>query len=585
MTDAPPAEIADGYHPPMRGLAKLLFSVCVIGGLSGCLKAPPVAVDPTASTEATAAADGRVWAGVPVAAAYPPGEVRAFEFMQSGRRIGRSWGRYVGPDPSVAGAHVFETRIELELPGRDPLRSAGELVLDDQGHVVRGFERSVAAELTFQRKGDTLEVGDGKRVESFGYEPERIPSAVMAHSAVFHEELFLRIGDLSRGANERHLISLSGGIPAGWSADAHASGGAVVLETNLGETITLREGRIQAIEVTDSELKIATVPDGWPAWSIKGPQRLAYEPPAGAGFTLREVEIPGRAESPTLFGEVVLPRGAGAKPAVLWVGTSGREDRHGFAGPPPVDLGSHEITDALANAGFVVMRFDERGQGKSQAGALSFAGQVDDAKRALGMLLVQPEVDPDRVILVGHGEGGLRVLSLAATQKGGLVGVALLGSPGRPYREVFLEQAEAALEELPPELRAGAQAQQQKMVAAVESGGDVPPELEAEAAWLAEMFVQRPALLIARLAAPMFVAQGGKDFEVDPKKDVAALLRAARKAKLEPTVHRYPDLDHLFKPEPGESGPARYLVPNRHVDARFLEHLTSWALTVASAKP
>ncbi|MEM6290723.1 MAG: alpha/beta fold hydrolase [Myxococcota bacterium] len=556
-----------------------IFAACVL--LAGCLTAPPTkSQGPGTVPDAPeqAAAVELAWPGVPVASAYPVGETRAFEFTQGGRRIGRSWGRYVGAlevDPSH---HRFETRIELELPGRDPLRSAGELVLDADGAVVSGFERSNAAELTFRRVEDTLEISDGRTTESVGYAPEERPTGVMAHSAILHEELLLRLRPLEVGTTQLQLLSLSGGIPAQWTGDIRRNGDVVVVQTNLGERITLRGGAIETIEVEASDLTISTVQEPWPTWEIVGPTRLRYAVPEGATFEIRPVEIPGRKDSPTLAGEVLLPKDAsGPAPAVLWVGSTGREDRHGFAGPPPVDLGSHEITDALANAGFAVMRFDERGQGGSEPGPLSFVGQVDDAKRALGMLLVQPEVDPDRVLLVGHGDGGLRVLALASANGRGLAGVALLASPGRPYKEVFAQQAAAALAELPPELRAGAQAQQEAMVKAVERGGEMPPELEGEAQWLREMFAVRPATFIGRLKVPLWVGQGGKDFEVDPKADPKALRRAARANKLEVTVHRYPDLDHLFKPEPGESRPGNYLAPGRHVDPQFLTDLVSWA--------
>ena len=548
--------------------------------LTACLTPPPTVAPAEAAGGAVAPeAEGatRVWAGVSPGDAYPIGETRAFEFVQGDRRIGRSWGRYVGPVEEEPGHHRFETRIELEFPGRAPLRSSGELILDEQGALVRGFERSEAAELTFAREGDTLRISDGRSEDVVGYTPEQTPTGVMAHSAILHEELLLRLRPLEVGTLELRLLSLSGGIPAQWSGEVRAGQGAVLVETNLGERITLRGGRIESIVVQASDLTVENVAEPWPTWEIAGPQRLVYAKPEGARFERRDVEIPGSKDGPTLAGEVLVPEGKGPFPAVLWVGTTGREDRYGFAGPPPVDLGAHEITDALAEAGFVVMRFDERGHGGSEPGPLSFVGQVNDAKRAFGMLLVQPEVDPDRVVLLGHGEGGLRQLTLAANMPQGIVGVGLLGSPGRPYRDVFLEQAEAALAELPPEMRAGAAAQQQKMVEAIERGGAVPPELEGEAQWLREMFAVRPAKLIGRMKAPLLVAQGQKDFEVDPDKDPTALRRAAASAKLPVELRRYPDLDHLFKLEPGQSTPSRYLEPDRHVDTAFLTDLVAWA--------
>ncbi len=548
--------------------------------LCACLTPPPkvgATEGPDSVAPAAAQAAKQVWAGVSPKASYPVGDTRAFEFVQSGRRIGRSWGRYAGPLEDQPTHHRFETRIELELPGREPLRSAGELILDDQGALVRGFERSDAAELTFVREDDTLRISDGQTEQEVGYEPQSVPTGVMAHSAILHEELLLRLRPLEVGTLELRLLSLSGGIPAEWTGEVREAQGAVIVETNLGERITLRGGFIESIVVSASELTIETVAEPWPSWEIRGPTRLTYAKPPGATFSRREVEVPGSKGSPTLAGEVLIPEGEGPHPAVLWVGSTGREDRYGFAGPPPVDLGGHEITDALAQAGFVVLRFDERGRGKSEAGPLTFAGQVDDAKRAFGMLLVQPEVDPDRVVLVGHGEGGLRQLTLAANMPQGIVGVALLATPGRPYREVFLDQAAAALAELPPELRAGAATQQREMVDAVEGGGAVPPELEGEAQWLREMFAVEPAKLLARAKAPVFVAQGDKDFEVDPGKDPVALRRAAKAANLKVELRRYDTLDHLFKLEPGRSMPSRYLEPGRHVDRAFLADLVTWA--------
>ncbi len=547
---------------------------------AACLTPPP-STTPADATAASAGDDAtapkRLWPGVSPKDAYPIGETRAFQFVQADRRIGRSWGRYAGTLDGEPNHHRFETRIELELPGREPLRSSGELILDDTGALVRGFERSSAAELTFVRDGDTLRISDGKTVSEVGYSPQSAATGVMAHSAILHEELMLRLRPLDVGTLELRLLSLSGGIPAEWTGNVREAQDTIVVETNLGERIALRDGLIESLVVGASDLLIESVQEPWPTWEITGPLRLTYSKPDGASFEQREVEIPGTKDSPTLAGEVLLPVGDGPHPAVLWVGTTGREDRYGFAGPPPVDLGGHEITDALAQAGFVVLRFDERGRGGSEPGPLSFIGQVEDAKRALGMLLVQPEVDPDRVLLIGHGEGGLRQLMLAATMPQGVVGVGLLATPGRPYREVFLQQSEAALADLPPELRAGAATQQQKMVEAIERGTEIPPELEREAQWLREMFAVRPHKLLARLQAPVFVGQGGKDFEVDPNKDPIALRRAAKQAKVRLELRRYPELDHLFKAEPGESAPSRYLEPGRHVDAAFIGDLVSWA--------
>lgn len=549
----------------------------LLGSMAACVEPPARmgSVDPEAATEAEAG-PRLAWPGTAVAEAYAVGEVRAFEIEQDARRVGRSWGRYGGPLPDHAGWHRFETRIELELPGRAPIRSEGELVLDAEGHVVRGVERSDVAELRFERRGDVLAFTDGSTHDEIVYAPHETPTAAMAHAAILHEELMLGLHALPEGEASLRLVSLSGGPPVDWRGQVHTQGEAVVIETSLGERITLEHGRIRELEVPTTGMRIRAVDLPWPAWIIAGPQTLRYRPPDDARFTIRPVELPGRPDEPELRGEVLVPRdGEGPFPAALYVSSSGREDRHGFAGPPAVDLGSHEITDALANAGFVVLRFDERGKGESGAAELLWDGQIEDARRAFRTLLVQEEVDPDRVILIGHGEGGLRALYVAAGRS--LAGIALLAVPGRPYREVFLHQSEALLSQVPPELRAAAARHQATMIDAIERGDPPPLELAAEAPWIRALLQQDPEQLAQSVDAPIFIAQGGKDFEVDPSRDASAWLTMLRRRGITPTVRRYRDLDHRFKHESDVSTPDRYLAPARPVDATFLADLVAWA--------
>jgi alpha-beta hydrolase superfamily lysophospholipase len=572
-----------------RSIAPLAAFVLACSALAACIEPPP-ALPPDAIAESGdgAGASQVAWDGMGPGDLYAPGEIRGFEMSQGGRLIGRSWGRYVGHTPE---GHRFETRTELLLPGRPPARAEGMVLLDDRGALVRGHERSDAAELRFTRDGTLLRLTDGAREDAVLYEPERHDTAFMAHSAIFHEELMLGLRRLAAGGMAWRVVSLSGGPPVEWEASLvrapRKTGERAIIRTSLGEEITLEGGRLLRSRVAASGLEVVAMSEvAWPAWTIAGPPRLRYEPPADGAFALRELELPGRAGEPALYGELVVPaRVAMPAPAVLWISGTGREDRHGFAGPPPVDLGGHEITDALARAGLVVLRFDERGQGRSEDGPLTFSGQLEDVRRAFRTLVVQPEVDPDRVLLVAHGEGGLRALSLAAQEGEAIAGVALLGSPGRPFADVLLDQGQAALADVPPELREQAREQQQRMVAELRRG-QVPPELADHGDWLRETLALDPARMVARVTGPVLVAQGGKDFEVDPVADARALHdAAAARGKGRPAeLRRYEGLDHLFRPELGRSTPARYREPGRAVDPTFLADLTAWAVQVTKPR-
>ncbi|MCB9702852.1 MAG: hypothetical protein H6711_13230 [Myxococcales bacterium] len=573
---APRPRRAPALARRLAALARALPALALVG----CLKIPVEGSETPEPTAAEEAPPQEVWPGKGAGELYAVGELRGFVLRRGDGILGHSWGRYDGPTDDQPPLHRFTTRVELVLPGREPLRSAGEIVVDARGMLIRGYEQSGPSRLEFRREGDALVISDGRQEERVAAGPE---VATMAFATIFHEELMLGLRHLQSGEIAWRLVSLSGSLPIEWSAQVEPFEGAGAtkarLTTSLGETITIERGRIVAIDIADEGLAIRPSSEPWPTWELAPPPKLDYAPAADATFTRREVELPGRPGEPRLAGEVLIPAAArgGPRPAVLFIGGNGRQDRYGFAGPPPVDLGFHAISDALAEAGFVVLRFDERGQGGSEVAPLSWELGLEDARRALRTLLVQPEVDPDRLAIVGHGESGWRALQLAGEDRG-VVAVALLAAPGRPYREILDAQAEADIAAMPPELQARAREEHVKLMKAIEGGKELPPELAEQAAWARELLAVDPARLVSRAPAALWIAQGTSDFEVDPERDPAALQALARRSSKKPTIRRYPGLDHLFKPETGESSPGRYLDPEgpRAVDPAFLHDLAAW---------
>ncbi|MEE9382794.1 MAG: alpha/beta fold hydrolase [Nannocystaceae bacterium] len=579
--------------PAWRAIAlHLLFGSISTGftlaTTAGCVPPPPATLPPDSALHDTEAHNSIVvWPAGRVAALYPVDEVRAFRYLQHGQVIGFSYGRYAGPVPaSIAhgrsaalgrppSLHRFETRIELNIPGRLPVRSTGEVMVDDTGELIRGFERSNAAELTFSVNDGTFMISDGAEQESLSF---AAGTAFMAYMATLHEELMFAQRELRTGEQRWKMVSLSGGTPREWVGEVSYEDGEVTIATNLGERVILRDRRILRIEVEDDALVIEPIEPAptWPTWEVRGPQTLRYTPPKDASFKVRRIRLPGRSDQPELAGEVLLPNATRPAPVAVYLSASGRGDRYGFAGPPWVDLGAHAITDALAEAGFVVVRFDNPGFGDSTDRLPSWTAQIEDARRALRTAVVQPEADPNQVVLVGHGEGGWKAMRLAAQYRDLVRGVALLGTPGRPYREILRDRAQVYREQLPASLQAEADREHEKMMHELESGAQVPPEFEARAQWIREVLREDPAKLVAAVHCPIWVAQGGRDFETDPQAAVAGLVHAAKRNGKAMDVATYPELDHLFKVESGRSMPARYLTP-RPVDERFIASLVAWA--------
>lgn len=538
-----------------------------------CLPPPPI--EGASTNPGQGAGEGVLWAAKAPGELYKVGEVRGFEYRQNGQVVGRSFGRYEG-EVEVEGRtlYKFAARIERVVDRSAPggadlpdLRGMSEILLDEAGHLVSGFERSSSAELRFEVVDGELkaEAFTGVPRDETWSTPVDESAAFMGYMTAFYEELTLATRKLVHGEQSWPLISLSTAQVDAWTGTASLNSEGIKLRTSLGERISFVDGRIVFAEVPDIELELRPmVEPRWPDWVIEAPKRMTYQPRAGA-FVFRELDLPGKSGEPRLAGELVLPaKSTGAPmPAVLFLAGSASADRHGFAGPPAVDLGSHEITDALSTAGFAVLRYDARGVGDSAFGPTSWKGQVEDARRALRTLLVQPEVDPDRVIIVGHGEGGWRALKLAIEYKKSVAGVVLLGTPGRSYKRII-------------------GATQPKLLAALENGSALPEVLEGNRAWYAEIIEERPEALLALGECPIWVAHGNVDFEFDAETETTELSRAANEAKRMLEVQRFEGLDHLFKPgKPGSD--IRAYLEVRHVDIKFLEALVAWSkATVAT---
>ena len=102
-----------------------------------------------------------------------------------------------------------------------------------------------------------------------------------------------------------------------------------------------------------------------------------------------------------------------------------------------------ELSAGLARQGVAVLRLDDRGVGQSGGDSrlATSTDRVRDAQAALSFLRLRPTVDPSRVGLIGHGEGG-NVALLAAGQPqppNFVVGLAAAGIGGL---ELLSNQAE-----------------------------------------------------------------------------------------------------------------------------------------------
>jgi len=106
--------------------------------------------------------------------------------------------------------------------------------------------------------------------------------------------------------------------------------------------------------------------------------------------------------------------GNGSFPGVLLVHGSGPIDMDSTLSPDAKPF--WQIAQYLSERGFAVLRYDKRGVGPNGAiidhnvwGNMTFNDLKNDATRALNVLATQPEVDPNKITLIGHSEGTMIV--------------------------------------------------------------------------------------------------------------------------------------------------------------------------------
>src|SRR5205823_4154155 len=108
--------------------------------------------------------------------------------------------------------------------------------------------------------------------------------------------------------------------------------------------------------------------------------------------------------------------GKGPFPGVLLIHGSGALDKNetlGFVhknGPkPPTPF--WQIAQYLSERGFAVLRYDKRGVSANFTldtnvwGNATINDLIQDSKKALNVLIQQPEVDPKKISIIGHSEG------------------------------------------------------------------------------------------------------------------------------------------------------------------------------------
>ena len=292
-----------------------------------------------------------------------------------------------------------------------------------------------------------------------------------------------------------------------------------------------------------------------PVW-----QRPTYSRPE----LFREREVTVGDDAWKLGGTLLIPVGKPPFPAVVLVHGPGPNDRDESIYSNKIFA---DLAEGLASRGLAVLRYDKRTKIYSaKMSEMDYTVEqetVEDAARAAALLRHQPEIDANRIFVVGHSLGGYLAPRIAA-QDGRLAGLVFLAANARPVEIMALEQNEYVAS-----LGNGSSPEVQKRLADLRAevvkvrnlapGKANPPVLMGlPLAYLLDLKGYDPLAAAKRLTIPMLFLQGERDFQVTMKD--FDLWKAALGGRSNATFRAYPALNHLFLAGEGKSSPAEYRV-------------------------
>lgn len=294
------------------------------------------------------------------------------------------------------------------------------------------------------------------------------------------------------------------------------------------------------------------------------------------------VRTEGFALATTVTTPVDHPRPEAGWPAVLLVPGAGSGERDGMLSGMPV-LG--QLAGALADAGFLVARYDTRGVAQSGGRRESADIEIhaDDARTMVRYLDRRDDVDGDRITVLGYAEGGWIAMLVAAKERraDNLVLVAAAGTTGT---ELVLEQQRAALDQLgtPAMERAEKIGLQQRIHDAALGTGSwdgVPEEMrrQADTAWFRSFLDFDTADTMRRTRQPILIIRGSEDRQVGPHhtESLAELARARRRNTSVEQV-TLEGLDHLLVESNSGSVTDYGDLRDRSVSPSVINTLTDW---------
>ncbi|MET7253730.1 alpha/beta hydrolase family protein [Dyadobacter fermentans] len=315
-----------------------------------------------------------------------------------------------------------------------------------------------------------------------------------------------------------------------------------------------------------------------------------------------------------LAGTLTLPQKTGVYPAVVLITGSGphNRDEEVSGGHRPFLV----LADYLTKQGIAVLRFDDRGVGKStgdfaKATSMDFA---DDVESAVGYLKSRKEIDMSKIGLIGHSEGGT-IAAIVASRSHDIDFITLLAAPGIRGDSIMLihiglvaktmgfshseilqakEMSSAAYKVV--QSTGNAEERNAKLTVLAENAFQNFPKKLMPANITKAQFVSEqvaavttpwwifflkydPVSSLAKVKCPVLALNGDRDVQVTSKENLAAISNSLRNLNNKVTVKEMPGLNHFFQ-ECNECTMQEYAKLEQTFSPKALDQISTWILEV-----
>jgi len=343
------------------------------------------------------------------------------------------------------------------------------------------------------------------------------------------------------------------------------------------------------------------------AQSVGPPRPQTPRPPFP--YSQREVGYENPVDQTQLAGTLTIPEGGGPHPAVILITGSGPQDRdETIVGHKPFAV----IADHLTRRGIAVLRVDDRGVGGSSGRTAESTSKdfANDVIAGIKFLKKQPEIDPGRIGLLGHSEGGL-IASMVAGRSKDVACIVLLAGTGVRGDKLMAMQLRAVLSAAGvPEEQIERESQAQRVLLERVTGeadedsirqalrdlikiqlgrsglSALPPEqveaLEKQqlqfmtSKWMRWFLKHDPRVNLEKVHCPVLVLIGSLDRQVPPQENLSAIEQALKAAgNSDVTLKELAGLNHLFQ-EAQTGSVEEYATIQQTIAPTALDELSGW---------